>query len=40
MCICKRYDVENIKKIARKIDKNSFIVISDAREVFGLGFKT
>lgn len=40
MCICKRYDVEKIKKIARKIDNNSFIVISDAREVFGLGFKT
>ena len=29
-----------IKKIARKIDNNSFIIISDAREVFGLGFKT
>ena len=40
MCICKRYDVEKIKKIARKIDNNSFIIISDAREVYGLGFKT
>ena len=40
MCTCSIRDVENIKKIVRKIDKNSFMIIANAREVYGLGFKT
>ena len=39
MCVAKRRDVAKIKEIAKKIDKNAFIIISDAREVYGLGFK-
>ena len=39
MCIVKRSDVAKIKNLSKKIDKNSFIIVTDAREVYGLGFK-
>lgn len=39
LCATKRRDVVNIKKITKEIDKNAFIIITDAREVYGLGFK-
>lgn len=39
MCVSKRRDLDRIKKISKKVDPNSFIIITDAREVYGLGFK-
>lgn len=39
MCVSKRKDIEKIKSISKKIDLNSFIIVTDAREVYGLGFK-
>lgn len=39
MCVSKRRDIDRIKTISKKIDRNSFIIITDAREVYGLGFK-
>ena len=39
MCVSKRKDISKIKSIAKKIDPDSFIIITDAREVYGLGFK-
>lgn len=39
MCVTKRRGVEKIKKVSKKIDTKSFIIITDAREVYGLGFK-
>lgn len=39
MCVSKRRDIEKIKTISRKIDSKSFIIVTDAREVYGLGFK-
>lgn len=39
MCVSKRRDIDTIKNISRRIDENSFIIITDAREVYGLGFK-
>lgn len=39
MCVSKRRDIDKIKNISKKIDRNSFIIITDAREVYGLGFK-
>ena len=39
LCIGSIGEVLKIKQIARKIDPNSFIVISNAREAFGIGFK-
>ena len=37
MCAVTRRDVS--KEIAKKIDKNSFIIITNSREVLGQGFK-
>ena len=39
MCASPRKDVGRIRKIAKDIDKNCFIIISNAREVYGEGFK-
>ena len=39
MCIASRGEVIKIRQIANEIDKSSFIVISNVREVFGNGFK-
>ena len=40
MCVVKGTDVIKVKEIAKKIDKNAFIIVESAREVYGLGFKT
>lgn len=40
MCVVKGIDVGKIREISKSIDKNSFIIVEDAREVYGLGFKT
>lgn len=39
MCAAARKDVPKIKLTARKIDPESFIIITNSREVVGLGFK-
>lgn len=39
MCVASRKDVVKVKRIAQKIDSRCFIVISNAREVYGEGFK-
>lgn len=39
MCAASRGDIEKIKIIAKKIDSKSFIIITNSREVVGLGFK-
>lgn len=39
MCVTKRKNIIKIKEIAKKIDKNVFMIVTDAREVYGLGFK-
>ena len=39
MCVSKRRDIDKIKDLSQKIDPYSFIIITDAREVYGLGFK-
>lgn len=39
MCVAKRKNIYKIKEISKKIDNNAFIIITDAREVYGLGFK-
>ncbi len=39
MCAASRGDIAKIKMIARKIDPQSFIIITNSREVVGLGFK-
>ena len=39
MCAASRGDVARVKNIAREIDPNSFISITNSREVVGQGFK-
>jgi len=39
LCVASRGETRDIRRIAKKIDPHSFIVISNAREVFGEGFK-
>lgn len=39
MCVTKRSNVGKVKELAKRIDKNAFIIISDVREVYGEGFK-
>ena len=39
MCAATRGDVFKVKTAAKKIDPQAFIIISNAREVFGMGFK-
>ena len=39
MCAASRGDVSRVKNIARETDNKSFIIITNSREVVGLGFK-
>lgn len=39
MCAASRRDVSRIKLSARKIDPHSFMIVTNSREVVGLGFK-
>ena len=39
MCAASRGDIARIKMISKKIDPKSFIIITNSREVVGLGFK-
>ena len=39
MCAVTRKDVARTIQIITKIDKNSFVIVTNSREVLGLGFK-
>ena len=39
MCAVGRRDIASIKKIVRNIDKNAFVIVTNSREVLGMGFK-
>ena len=39
LCVASRGEVREIMQIVNNIDKNAFVEISNAREVFGKGFK-
>ena len=39
-CVARRYEYSKIKRIIKRIDPTAFIVVSDAREILGNGFKT
>ena len=39
LCVASRGEIRGIMQIVNSIDKNAFVVISNAREVFGKGFK-
>ncbi len=39
ICAVGRRDVASVKQLVKKIDKNAFIIITNSREVLGVGFK-
>lgn len=39
MCVVKKYEITKLKKIIKLVDKNAFVILSDAREVLGNGFR-
>lgn len=39
LCAVSIGDISKVKQIAKKIDSKSFIIVANAREVMGLGFK-
>ena len=39
ICAASRGDVARVRQISKKIDSKCFIIISNAREVVGEGFK-
>ena len=39
MCVIRKYELERLKKTVYGVDKQAFVVISDAKEVLGNGFK-
>ena len=40
LCVVKKYEITKLKGIIQEIDKNAFVILSDAREVLGNGFKS
>lgn len=39
MCVIRKYELERLKRTVHAVDKQAFVVISDAKEVLGNGFK-
>ena len=39
LCVTTRNEVFTIRTIVENVDENAFIIIANAREVFGKGFK-
>jgi uncharacterized membrane-anchored protein YitT (DUF2179 family) len=40
MCVIKRQQISEIRRIIRNIDDNAFFIVSDAKNVFGNGFES
>ena len=39
VCVCKRGEALNIKSTVKKLDPTSFVIITDATEIVGKGFR-
>lgn len=40
MCAIRKYELTTLKKLIYSVDKNAFVIISDAKEVMGNGFES
>lgn len=40
LCVVKKYEITRLKMLIKSLDPNAFVILSDAREVLGNGFKT
>ena len=39
MCVIDQTEFSKLKNVVKKIDPNAFVIVSDASEVLGEGFK-
>lgn len=39
LCVAKRFEFTKIKRIVKRIDPNAFVIVGDASEIIGNGFK-
>ena len=40
LCVVKKYEITKLKNIIKETDEDAFVIVSDAREVLGRGFKS
>lgn len=40
MCVMRKYQVPKLRKLVEEIDADAFVIVMDAKEVIGQGFKT
>lgn len=40
LCVVKKYEIAKLKRIIKETDSCAFVIVSDAREVLGNGFKS
>lgn len=40
LCVVKKYEIPRLKSIIKETDNSAFVILSDAREVLGNGFKS
>lgn len=38
MCAVRRNDIASVKRVVKELDKNAFIIVTNSREVLGMGF--
>ena len=39
MCVMKKYDLENLKKVKDMTEKDAFMIVTSSKEVIGEGFR-
>ncbi len=40
LCVIRKVELPKLKKVVHDLDENAFMIVSDAREILGKGFKT
>ena len=39
MCVIKRVQIAELKRAVRSVDEKAFVIVTDAKNVFGNGFE-
>lgn len=40
MCVCSKSEIYKVKSAAQRVDPQAFMMITEASEIYGNGFKT
>ena len=40
MCVIKKQEIAHLRAITRGVDENAFLVVTEAKDVFGKGFES